>query len=105
LRPGVLRRDHVEERAQAKLALEQPPADREVRDAERRVDEQLDRVVAGLAVDVDRAGEVRGAVVIQPVVVAEPAIRQRDRHQLAGTGMVETERALALLIQDLLDAV
>ena len=45
--------------------------------AELRVDEQLHRVVAGLAVDVDGAREVRRAVVVEEVVVGEPAVAHR----------------------------
>src|SRR6266511_67606 len=37
-----------------------------------RVEEQLGRVVAGLAVDLDQPGEVWGTGVVVPVVIAEP---------------------------------
>ena len=53
------------------------------------IEEQLGRVVAGLAVDVDGAGEVGGAGVVEPVVVREPRIRLGDRDELARARVVE----------------
>ena len=101
--PRVLERDHIEQRAGAELALGEPPADRDRRQAEAWVDEQLDRVIARLAMDVDGAGEIGRARVVQPVVVGKPAVAARDRDQLARARMVEPEGALAVLVQHLLD--
>ena len=67
------------------------------------VDEELDRVVARLAVNVDRARIVRRAVVVEKVVVGEPAARVGDRNQLARARMIQADRALAFLVQHALD--
>ena len=37
-----------------------------------RVEEQLARVIAGLAVDVDRAGEIGGQAIVEPVRISKP---------------------------------
>ena len=76
-------RDHVHQGAKAEGALREPRADRELRTTDRRIEEQLDRIVAGLAMDLDRAGEVRRAGVVEPVVVGEPGVRLRERDELA----------------------
>ncbi len=52
------------------------------------------RVVAGLTVDVHGAGEVRGVAVVEPVVVAEPAPRLGDKHEVAGARMERLENML-----------
>ena len=50
-----------------------------------RVEKQLARVVAGLAVNVDRAGEIRGEAIVEPVGISKPRIGLCDSdHQLAG---------------------
>src|SRR5690606_35390412 len=46
-------RDHVHQVAEAERLLGQAPADGHGRKAQRRVEEKLDRVVAGLAMDID----------------------------------------------------
>src|SRR5690606_41301572 len=61
----------------------------QLREPELRIHEELDRVVAGLAMDVDGAREVGRAVVVEPVVVGEPPVRPRDGHELARARMVE----------------
>ena len=75
---GVERND-VEQLAEAQLALGELPADGERRHLDRWIEEQLDRVVARLAMDVDRARVVRRARVVQPVVVREPGVGSGDR--------------------------
>ena len=47
-------------------------------DRDRRIEEELDRVVAGLAMDLDGAREVGRALVVVPIVVGEPG-RGRPR--------------------------
>ena len=101
----VLQRDDVEERALAELSLREPPADGDGRKADGRIDEKLDGVVAGLAVDIDGARVVGGALVVEPEIIAEPAVGLRDRHQLAGARMIEPGDALSLLVEHQLDAV
>ena len=58
-----------------------------------RVEEQLGGVVAGLAVDLDAAGEVGRPVVVEPVVVGEPRAGLGDHDELAGALVVEAVRA------------
>jgi hypothetical protein len=46
-----------------------------------RIDEQLDRVISRLAVNIDAAGEIRRAVIIEPVVIAEPTAALSDQNE------------------------
>ncbi len=64
------------------------------------IEEQLGGIVAGLAVDLDAAGEVRGTVVVEPVVVGEPVVGFGDRHQLARAFVVDTERRLGAAVKN-----
>ncbi len=64
------------------------------------IEEQFGGVVSGLAVDLDAAGEVRGAVVVEPVVVGEPVVGFGDRHQLARAFVVDTERRLGAAVKN-----
>jgi len=88
--------DHVHQVPHPERLLREAPADPEPRPSQRRVEEQLGRVVAGLPVDVDGACEVRRGGVVQPVVVGEPPVGAGDRHQLARARMVEPGGPLAL---------
>ena len=60
-------------------AAREAPADRELGRADRGIEEQLDRVVAGLAMDLDQAREVRRAAIVEPVVIGEPGVRLGER--------------------------
>src|SRR6185369_10591032 len=71
--------------------------------ADRGIEKKLDRIVSGLAVNLDEAGEIRRVAVVQPVVVGEPRIVPRERNQFAGTRMIEPERLLLLSIEDAID--
>lgn len=64
--------------AEAQLFFQQEGGGVEHGEGEGRVKEHFRRIVAGLAMDVYAAGEVRGPGVVQPVVVGEPRIRGRD---------------------------
>ena len=67
-------RDHVEQRAEAELLLHQPPDARPFGHEQLRVEEQLARVVARLAVDVHGAGVIGGRAVVEPERVREPGV-------------------------------
>ena len=54
-----------------------------------RVDEELDRVVARLAVDIHGAGILRRFGIIQPEVISLPTVRIRDDYQVTGTRIVD----------------
>ena len=73
----------------------EPPAHRELGKADRRIEEQLDRVVAGLAMDLDQAGKIRGAAVVEPIVIGEPGVRPRDGDELARARMIQCDGSLA----------
>ena len=73
-------RNHVHQIAEAELSCARaspPPAASAAVSV--GIEEQLDRVVAGLAVDVDGARVVGRARVVEPVVVGEPGVAGRDR--------------------------
>ena len=97
-------RDHVHQVPEAEGLLREPPPDLRLREPERRVEEQLHRVVARLPVDVDGPREVGRAGVVQPVVVGEPAVGPRHGDQLARPRVVEPRRALPVLVEHALDA-
>ena len=80
--------------AKSERALGEAPADRELGKADRGIEKQLDRIVAGLAMDLDQAREVRRVAIVEPIVIGEPGIRPRERDQLAGARVVEAEGAL-----------
>jgi len=61
---GGVERDDVHEHAEPELLLEETFGDVEFGGTKLRIDEQLHRVVAGLAVDVDRASEIRSEGII-----------------------------------------
>ena len=69
-----------------------------------RVEEELGRVVAGLAVDVDAAGELGRAIVVEPVVVGEPGAGLGDDDELARALVVEAVAGLRLAVEHLVDA-
>src|SRR6478609_4893950 len=97
--------DHVEQVAEAELAGHQAPPDLEHREGDLRIEEELDRVVAGLQVDVDGAGVVGSTRVIEPKVVAEPAFGARHEHQLTRALVVEPGSVLTSAVEHLLHAV
>jgi hypothetical protein len=57
-----------------KAFFQEPPADRELGEVDRRVEKELGGIVARFAMDFDRAREVRRTGVGEPVVVSEPGI-------------------------------
>ena len=86
------------------LRFSELPADRQRRDPDGGIEEQLHRVVAGLAMDIDRAREVRRAPIVQPEVVREPRLGLGDRDQIAGPRVADVMRALAGAVEHRLDA-
>ena len=93
----------VHQTSKAEFSFREPPSNRKLRNADRRVEEQLNRVVARFAMDLDRAGVVGRTVVIDPMIVREPAIGVGYRHEFARTRMVEAEGRLAVRVQHLLN--
>ena len=89
-----------EQGSEAELASDDPGADREFREADGGIDEELARVVPGLAMDVDGALVVGGPGVVEPPVVTEPAVAIGDEHEVARTRVVEIDKA-AKLTQDI----
>ncbi len=80
---GRVERDHVEQRAEAQLLLQQPRERPALGPEAMRVEEQLAGVVTGLAVDVHGPGEVGGQAIVQPVGIGEPGIVVGQRDELA----------------------
>jgi hypothetical protein len=79
-----VQRDDFQQPAQAEFFLQQEFRDFELRQLERRIDEQLARVVARLAVDVDGAGVVRSERVVVPEIIGEPCVRLGDGDEVPG---------------------
>jgi hypothetical protein len=69
-----IERDDIHEHAETELLLQQPPGDLEFRETEFRVEEQFHWVVTRLAMDIDSAGEVGSAMIVEPIVVGKPAL-------------------------------
>ena len=67
-----IERDDVHRVPQPDLLAQQAEAGARLREPIGGVEEELGRVVAGLAVDVDAARELGCPVVVEPVVVGEP---------------------------------
>jgi hypothetical protein len=103
-RRGV-QRHHLHGVAQPDLLARQRHAGLQLGQRVGGVEEQLRRVVAGLAVDLDGPGVVGRPRVVEPVVVGEPGVGLGDRDQLAGALVVEARRPLAVLVQHLRDPV
>ena len=72
LHEGNIGRDEIHQHPKPEFFCQQFLRDFQLRRAQCRVDEQLERIVAVLAVDIDAAGEVRRFRVVIPVVVTEP---------------------------------
>ena len=80
--------DDFHQGAEAQLFFQQEGGGMQHGEGKGRVKEHFRRVIAGLAVDVHAAGEVRGLGVVRPVVVGKPSVRGRHggevRKALAG---------------------
>ena len=66
---------------------------------EGRVDEQFDRIVSRLAVDIDRAGKIGRPGVVQPMIPSEPRIVPGHGDEFPGSFVVEAGGAFAVLIE------
>src|SRR5690348_4984451 len=97
-------RNDVEQGPKPELSPQELPSHRGGGDANGRVEEELDRLVAGLAMDLDRAREIRCAAVVEPVVVREPRARLRDDDEVAGALVVDADRGLLGWPEHALDA-
>ena len=91
-----IERDHVEQGAETELLLNQAADGPALGPEQAGVEEELARVVAGLAVDVDRPGEVGGLPIVEPVGIGEPGVGLRQDDELAGTRVVQPDLAAAL---------
>ena len=83
-------RDDLHEETEAKFLFDEAGADGPFRMFELRIEEEFERVVAGLAVDVDGPREVRRAVVIKPAVIREPTAGVGNGDEVAGAQVIET---------------
>ena len=97
-------RYHVHQITKAQLLLHQLPGDARFDQWLRRIQKQFDRVIAWFAMDIHSARIVGRARVVQKMVISEPAVGARDRHQFAGTRMIQTAFALPGLVEHALDA-
>ncbi len=86
-----VQRHHVEERSEPQFFLDQATDRAPVGPHQPRVVEKLTRVVTRLAMDVDRAREVGGRLVVEPVGIGEPGVRVGEKDDLARSGMIEAD--------------
>ena len=77
-------RDDVQQVAHPRLLAQERRGGPGLDQAVVRVQEQLRGVVAGLAVDLDGAREVRGALRVEPVVVREPRVALGQSDEVPG---------------------
>jgi hypothetical protein len=56
-----------------------------------RIEKQLDRVVAGFAMDVDRAGEGRSGSIVEPPVIRQPVGVVADQDNVAAAGVIHAD--------------
>lgn len=70
---GRIKGYHIHQRTEAQSLAKQLPRDVQLRQAQVRIDEQLTRVIAGLAMNIDRPREIRSSGIIEPIVVTEPS--------------------------------
>ena len=98
-------RNHIEQRPETELAEQELAERAPLRPEQLRVVEQLARVVAGLAVDIDGAREVGRLRIVEPPAVGEPAVGGAHAHDVARTGMIESGGGPCGTRQRALDAV
>src|SRR5258705_8259416 len=96
---------HVEQISEAKLPRQDAAGDFQLRQWQRGIEKQLHGIVARLAMDIDRSGVVGSLVVLEPPIIAEPAVGFAQRDQFTRAGMLQAQAALASLIQHLGNAV
>ena len=95
-----VQRDHVHEHAEAEFLLQQPADNVQLWESDFRIDKQLHRIVAGFAMDIDSAREVRGLGIVLPVVVGEPTILGGNSDQIPGAFMGNAAFGFGFAIQD-----
>ncbi len=101
---GGVERDDVHEHAEAEFLLQETPENFQFYGRDGWVEEQLDGVVAGLAMDIDATGEIGGELVIEPIIVGKPGVFFGDGDEVAGAGMVEAQGGLLSAVENLGDA-
>ena len=99
---GVLR-DDLHERLETELLLQQEPGDREHRETDLGVNEELDRVVARLAMDIHAAREIGLTLAFFPPVIREPAVSVGNDDEVAATHMLNAGGGLAVGVEHLRD--
>src|SRR5690625_1707271 len=102
---GPVGRGEIQQPPESSLAAPELPCRGELRIADFWIDEELDRIITRLAVNIDGARIIGSASLVQPPIIAEPAIGLCDRDQLARALMIEAMRALLLLAPDGFDAI
>src|SRR5437870_3015 len=86
-----IKRHYVKERTETQLLLNQPPQSSPLRPNEARVEEQLARIIARLAMNIDCSGIIRRQPVIQPERICKPAVGFGKDDQIAGARMIEPD--------------
>src|SRR5919106_4590916 len=98
-------RDNVHDVAEAELLAHQSEPRARLGPPVRRIEEELARIKAGFAVDLDGAREIGGALVVEPIVISEPGVELGYRYELARAVVAQLPRRLSSFVEDLVDAV
>src|SRR5262249_26065340 len=67
------------------------------------IKKQLAGIIAGLAVNIDGARVIRGAAIVEPEWIGEPCVWLGQRHNIAGTRMVEADLGALFANVDAID--
>ena len=94
-----VKRDDIHQRAGAKRALGEAPADAEPGEADRGIEKEFHRVIARLAVNIDGPRVVRRLGAVVPVVISEPAIRARERNKFSRARVIQAKFRLGRVVE------
>ena len=70
---GRIKGYYIHQRTEAPSLAKQLPRDAQLRQAQLRINEQLTRVIARLAMNIDHPREIRRSGIIEPILVTEPS--------------------------------
>jgi len=101
---GCVQWDDIHEHAQAELLLHESHGDLEFHQLLRRVEEQFNWVVAGLAMDIDGPCEIRRMTIIEPIIIGKPGVRRSGHHEIPRPWMIDAKVRFFLGAEHFLDS-
>lgn len=97
-----VQRDDVHEHAESEAFLGEAPKNLQFRGRNGWIKEEFDRIVAGLAMDIDGAGKIRGDGIVKPVIISEPSVRRSNGNEVASVRMGDAP--CPTLVEQIFDA-